>query len=79
MKDQECPGSARGEAEEKCDAEREEQPEDEDAPIRWQDEVRRVVGRVDAAHDKRRGPPGKDCPERGGEEREHGIFNEDEA
>ena len=50
----------RGEPEEKCYGESEEQAKSEDSPVRGEDEVRGIVGRVDAADDKRRGPPGED-------------------
>src|SRR5260370_213928 len=60
------------ESEEERDGEGEERGEDEDAAVGGENEMRGIVGRVDAADDKRRGPPGEDRPERGGEEREHG-------
>ena len=72
--------SAQGwcQSEKKRDHQREQQAEDQDSPVCGEEEVRRIVGRVDAADDKRRRPPGENCPQCGREKRQHGILHQDE-
>ena len=70
--------SAGRQAEQERHAEGQRQAESENAPVRRESQARRIVRRIDHADDERRGPPGEERADGGGQQRQPGAFHQDQ-